>query len=52
MVWDVLDWMENEWIILEKPYKNVVIKWEKKRFSIDEQSTECIKYISDLIPNN
>ena len=52
MIWDYLDWQEDNYEIIEKLNESdltIIWLWTWKRKPIEEQSEECIDYIYNLI---
>ena len=58
LIWDVLDWIQsskgeinnsNIWTIWKQQI-NIMDLFKHKRLPIEQQSTECITYIHNLLP--
>ena len=61
MIWDILDYIENEWSYLTEYYdwNNLTYKaadtltyWNEKRKPIEDQPEDAIRFIYDLISSN
>ena len=49
MIWDVLDYISKK-TFREFLYNYLIENWKEKRKPIEEQSSDCIDYVFNLLP--